>query len=136
MSNAPPCIRNLEKFKDGCPERPWNGRDGCPAWIEMPVATQGNPLQKEVRRQCIDLWNTQFNWAQLGVMEGNQQATEGARNMIALNCLVTTNTKSPEELVRVATNNLNKSKKKLLEYAEGKTTHLDGDTSGEDNANS
>ena len=104
----------------------------------MSVTTQGNPLQKEVSRQCIDLWNIQFNWSQLGVMEGNQQATEGARNMIALNCLVSTNTKSPEELVRVATKNLNTSRKKLLDYAEGKTTQLieDQDPSGEDNADS
>lgn len=75
-----PCIRNLKAFEKGCPSRPWDGEGGCPCWIEIPVATQGDPKKKEIKRQCIDLWLFEFQWAMLGLLEGNQQATESFRN--------------------------------------------------------
>ena len=106
--NLPPCIRNLKEFKKGCPQRKWDGESGCPAWIEMPVATKGNPQHKEIKGQCIDIWMWEFQWAALGSLEGNQQATEGNRNMTALGCLVSLGKQNPAELERVA--------KKHLEY--------------------
>lgn len=76
-----PCIRNLERFKkSGCPQKIWDGKEGCPCWIEMPVANRENPQKKEIRRNCIDLWQFDFQWAILGLLEGNQQAVESFRN--------------------------------------------------------
>lgn len=84
----PPCIRNLDKFKKkGCPEKRWDGGDGCPCWIELAVASKGNPQQKEIKKQCIDLWMYEFTWATLGTMEGVQIATEGNRNMTSMMAL-------------------------------------------------
>jgi len=77
----PPCIRNLEKFKkSGCPKQQWNGEEGCPAWIELSVATKENPNKREIKKQCLDRWLWDFNWAMLGLLEGNQQAIETFRN--------------------------------------------------------
>ena len=48
----PPCIRNLEKFKKvGCPKKQWDGEEGCPAWIELSVATKENPNKREIKNQ-------------------------------------------------------------------------------------
>src|SRR4030042_2804553 len=80
----PPCIRNLTEFKKGCPQKTWDGESGCTAWVEMSIATRGNPQQREIKKQCIDMWNFEFTWASLGVMEGVQIATEGDRNMTAM----------------------------------------------------
>ena len=46
----------------------------------MTIATKGDPLKKEIRKQCIDLWQHDFFLAALGLLEGNQQATESFRN--------------------------------------------------------
>jgi hypothetical protein len=73
----PPCIRGIVKH---CPQKSWDGSEGCPAWIEMTIATKGDPLKKEIRKQCIDLWQHDFSLAALGLLEGNQQATESFRN--------------------------------------------------------
>lgn len=118
----PPCIRGLIQFKKGCPQRPWDGENGCPAWIELSVGSRANPLQKEIRRQCIDLWSWEFQWAGLGIMEGVQQATESSRNMTALQSLVITNTETPEQLVRVASKHLSLSKQNLLEQGKNENT--------------
>ena len=76
-----PCIRNLERFKKkGCPQKIWDGKEGCPCWIEMPVSNRENPEKKEIKKNCIDLWQFDFQWAMLGLLEGNQQATESFRN--------------------------------------------------------
>ena len=76
-----PCIRSLRVFeKAGCPGRPWDGKFGCPCWIEMPVATRGEPTRKEIKKQCLDLWGHEFQWAMLGLLEGNQQSVESFRN--------------------------------------------------------
>ena len=103
----PPCIRGLKRFeKKGCPQRSWDGEGGCPAWIEMPVATRGNPMHKEIKGQCVDNWLWEFQWAALGMLEGNQQATEGNRNMTALFSLVLCGAKNSTELIRTATKHL------------------------------
>jgi len=76
-----PCIRNLDCFKKtGCPQKLWDGKEGCPCWIELSVSKKGNPLEKEIRKQCLDMWLFEFQWAMMGLMEGNQQATESFRN--------------------------------------------------------
>jgi len=77
----PICIRNLEKFKEkGCPERCWDGEGGCPAWIEMIVSKRNNPEEKVLEKMCVDLWQHKFQWAMLGMLEGNQSAVESFRN--------------------------------------------------------
>lgn len=76
-----PCIRNLDCFKKtGCPEKPWDGKEGCPAWKELIVSTRANPLEKEVRKQCMDEWLFEFAWAGLGISEGQQRVSEEIRN--------------------------------------------------------
>ena len=117
--NKPPCIRGLNHFKKGCPQRPWDGEEGCPAWIELSVTSRGNPLQREIKKQCLDLWTWEFQWASLGVGEGIQQATESSRNMIALQSLIVTGTRTPEELAQVATKILTQNKKDLMIEAQG-----------------
>ena len=76
----PPCIRNLPRFKKGCPQKIWDGEEGCPCWIEMSVAKRENPKEKEIKKDCLDMWHFSFQWAMLGLLEGNQQATESFRN--------------------------------------------------------
>ena len=76
----PPCIRGLKEFKSGCPQKSWDGEEGCPCWIELSVSARGDPLKKEVRKQCLDLWLWEFQWAMMGLLEGNQQAVESFRN--------------------------------------------------------
>ena len=116
----PPCIRGLKRFeKRGCPKKKWDGKEGCPAWIELVVSSMGNPLKKEIKKQCLDLWLWEFQWSGLGQLEGVQKATESNRNMTALQALVMVNAESPEELVRVATKNI-ESKQTLIEEAQGK----------------
>jgi len=78
---SPPCIRGLDCFKkSGCPEREWNGEEGCPAWIELPTAKKSNPLEKEIRKQCIDKWSFDFHWASVGLMESVAQGGDQLRN--------------------------------------------------------
>ena len=78
----PPCIRNLERFKKtGCPQKSWNGKEGCPAWIELLVTPKGEPLKpKDKIGRCIDHWNFEFQLTALGLIEGNQHAMESFRN--------------------------------------------------------
>jgi len=102
----PPCIRGLTQFKKGCPQRQWDGSAGCPAWIELSIASKGNPLQREVKKQCVDLWAFEFQWAALGTLEGVQQATESSRNMVALAAMVASGAKTPEQLAHVASKHI------------------------------
>ena len=116
----PPCIRGLKRFeKKGCPQKAWDGKEGCPAWIELVVSSRGSPLKKEIKKQCLDLWLWEFQWAGMGQLEGVQKATEGNRNMTALQALVMANAETPEELIRVATKSL-ENKQVLIEEAQGK----------------
>jgi hypothetical protein len=77
----PPCIKNLERYKKtGCPEKCWDGEDGCTAWIEQTVGSKDNPLKPEVVKKCVDMWNFSLLWSMLGQLEGNKQAIESFRN--------------------------------------------------------
>lgn len=76
----PPCIRNLKRFEEGCPQKEWDGDGGCPAWIEMIVSKRNNPQEKVLEKMCVDLWNHKFIWASLGALEGVQAAVESHRN--------------------------------------------------------
>jgi hypothetical protein len=77
----PPCVRNLERFKEkGCPEKCWDGEEGCPAWIEMIVSKRNNPQEKVLEKMCVDFWQHKFQWALLGATEGVQGAVESHRN--------------------------------------------------------
>lgn len=52
----------------------------------MVIPLRDNPLKKESRSQCIDKWYFDFQWSMLGLLEGNQVATETFRNaMIQIN---------------------------------------------------
>jgi len=80
----PPCIRNIDKFKKtGCPQKSWDGEEGCTAWIELAFANRDNPEKRELKKQCIDVWMFEFQWATLGETERVGQAVEGNRNMTA-----------------------------------------------------
>jgi hypothetical protein len=77
----PPCIRNLKCFEEsGCPQREWDGEEGCTAWVEMMVGKKETPNVPEMKKQCIDRWQFDFSVSTLGVLEGNQQAIESFRN--------------------------------------------------------
>jgi len=71
------CIRGLKAFeKSGCPES-----FACPAWAEFMMTPKDEPLkQKGMEGNCIDVWNMQFNFQALRLLEGNQQAIESFRN--------------------------------------------------------
>ena len=71
----PPCIRGIVKR---CPEKTWDGQDGCPAWIERNTLTKGG--EQQIVKQCLDLWVFKMLWDQCGLLEGNQQAVESFRN--------------------------------------------------------
>jgi len=96
----PPCIRGLKRFeKKGCPQRKWDGEDGCPAWIEDWVVEKGERIQKGM---CVDMWIPLYLRFSLGLLEGNQQATESNRNMTALLSLSVCGAQSPSEIINVA----------------------------------
>lgn len=101
-----PCIRGLREFKKGCPES-----SQCSCWIEKAMSKIGGGT--EIIKQCADLWIIQLLFDMCALMEGNQQATESSRNMIALQSLVSTESGNPIELVRVAAKVLKQSEEKL-----------------------
>ena len=101
--------------------RSWNGHDGCPAWLEDWVVERG---ERVIKKQCLDLWMKDYMRFSLGLLEGNQIATESNRNMTALHSLVITGVKTPEELVRVATRNLTQSTNNLMLEAQGNNDNL------------
>ena len=77
----PPCVRNIHKFrKTGCPEKCWDGREGCTCWVEMSISSKENPQKKDIVKMCLDMWMLRFQLDALGLLEGNQQATESFRN--------------------------------------------------------
>jgi hypothetical protein len=49
-------------------------------WIERDVPTRENPMVKKPLRACVDVWQWEIQWAQLGLLEGNQAAIEQLRN--------------------------------------------------------
>jgi len=99
----PPCIRGLKEFKKGCPQRKWDGGEGCPAWLEDWVVVKG---EREWKGMCVDIWLSLYMRFSLGLMEGAQIAAEGNRNMTALFSLVSLKQKNPSELIRVAKKHL------------------------------
>ena len=79
--NLRPCIRGLREYKKGCPERSWNGKDGCPAWIEeQATVIEDGVAQKKMFKNCIDVWNLYIMKGLSRGLEGVQQATETFRN--------------------------------------------------------
>lgn len=80
----PPCIRGLKAFKSGCPERPWDGEEGCPAWVVRAMPRKDNPLLVEPIAMCLDHWMFRLSYDACGLLEGNQQAVESFRNGMTL----------------------------------------------------
>lgn len=73
-----PCIRGLKEFKKGCPEKAWNGSDGCPAWKEYTIPQDDSkPI---LIKDCIDCLQEHWQFESLKLLEGNQRATESFRN--------------------------------------------------------
>lgn len=89
---------------------------GCQAWVSDWVIEKGERVMKH---QCLDFWMKDYLRFSLGLLEGNQQATEGNRNMTALLSLVSTGVRSSDELIRVATKNLESSQNNLMLEAQG-----------------
>ena len=75
----PPCIRGLAVFKKGCPQRGWDGEDGCPAWVDKTMTNQGGTEQYKIA-MCLDLYMAHLQYDTNRLLEGNQQATESFRN--------------------------------------------------------
>ena len=79
MPKGRPCIRGLKEFKKGCPEKFWDGQEGCPAWKEYTIPGEpGKP--PEIMKDCIDMFSEHWQFQALKMLEGNQQATESFRN--------------------------------------------------------
>ena len=68
----------------------------------------------EIIKQCADLWIIQLLFDMCALMEGNQQATESNRNMIALQSLLMTEKGTPIELIRTASKILNQKQEKRI----------------------
>lgn len=80
MKHKRPCIRNLDCFKKtGCPEKAWDGQEGCPAWKEYIVPQEGDK-PPTIIKDCIDILKEHWAFEALKLLEGNQQATESFRN--------------------------------------------------------
>lgn len=79
---SPPCIRGLQQFKKGCPEKTWDGESGCPCWIEEMVV-DSETSKKRIEKKCLDLWMFTIAWHSNGLLEGNQQAVESFRNNVS-----------------------------------------------------
>ena len=79
--NNPPCIRGLQCFKKGCPQRSWDEKDGigCPAWIELEMKTKGGTDTIKIK-ECMDMYMVRLMFHNNCLLEGNQQATESFRN--------------------------------------------------------
>lgn len=85
MTKKPPCIRGLRNFKRGCPGKPWNGEEGCPAWVELLVTPKDEPAKpKDKIGHCIDHWMVELKLKELGLLEGNQIAIESFRNNMSI----------------------------------------------------
>ena len=79
----PPCIRGLAAFKKGCPQRSWNGTDGCSAWIEKRMSTKGGQEFVEIK-ECLDHYMARLQFDTNRLLEGNQQAVESFRNNVSV----------------------------------------------------
>lgn len=76
-----PCRYSTKKFQPkGCPEKSWDRvtGEGCPYWKEYNIPTEnGKPV---IVRDCIDCLSELWAFKALGLLEGNQVATESFRN--------------------------------------------------------
>jgi hypothetical protein len=80
-----PCIRGLSCMKNGCPMKPWDGEEGCPAWVELLVTPEDEPLKpKDKQGNCVDMWNLTLKLRELALLEGNQRAIESFRNNMSV----------------------------------------------------
>ena len=77
----PPCIRGIQAFKKGCPQRAFTDRDpdGCPAWIELSMPTKGGTDSIKIS-ECVDLYKARLQFDSNRLLEGNVQAIESFRN--------------------------------------------------------
>lgn len=75
-----PCIRNLDCFrKKGCPEKSWNGVEGCPAWKEYSqVIEAGQPPR--ILKDCIDIFSEIWLKEALGISEQVVTSVQSFRN--------------------------------------------------------
>ena len=79
MSHSP-CIRGLKQFGKGCPEKKWDGRSGCPAWIDKIILLSENPKEYGPANMCIDVYMAQLHWDINAFLAGIQRAIESFRN--------------------------------------------------------
>lgn len=72
-----PCIRDLKIFrKTGCPEKPWDGKEGCPAWVQYL-----NDEKIIVLENCMTiLAESHFSMEILKSLDGNYKVNESLRN--------------------------------------------------------
>lgn len=75
-----PCIRGLKEFKKGCPEKLWNGSDGCPAWVEEILPDPESPTKKRTVKCCLDVMSVIYQRHMLSLLEGNVVTSEKLRN--------------------------------------------------------
>ncbi len=76
----PPCIRGLKVFKDGCPQKMWDGEEGCSAWVEMTYESDDPAQATIIIKACLDIVTFDLQLKAMKLLEGNQLATEGLKN--------------------------------------------------------
>lgn len=98
---GPPCIRGLKCFeKSGCPQKAWDGEEGCPAWAEVPYEDEEKPGEIKIVKACIDVIQFDVNLKMLRLLAGNQAATESLRNGLCENIGGETQPKSPPAMTQ------------------------------------
>lgn len=77
----PPCTGSQDKglLKNGCPEKYWDGQEGCPKWKEYNVPGKPGEPPSNIKG-CTDILMEHWQFEALKMLEGNQQATESLRN--------------------------------------------------------
>jgi hypothetical protein len=78
--SRPPCIRGLKQFRGGCPQRSWNGHDGCPAWIDRDIPDRDNPPKVIAANMCVDIYLSRLQWDTNAFLQGIQASIESFRN--------------------------------------------------------
>jgi len=78
-----PCIRGLEIFKKkGCPEKFWDGKNGCPAWKEY--IRPGEPGKAPVKiADCIDVHSEGWIFEQIKLLEQLIVSVQSLRNNLS-----------------------------------------------------
>ena len=119
--NKMPCIRGLAQFKKGCPQRSWNGEDGCPAWIELDMATKGGQDKIEIR-ECLDIYMSRLMFYNNALLESNQQAIQSFRNGMVYKDESGAIIPKPNVVDIALLNIITNSKNKETKYVEGEIT--------------